>query len=435
MLPARLVKGRAGTTVLSGPASGIIASANLAKRCDIDKIIAFDMGGTSSDFAVLADGNIPYSTETRIGDLPVIFPSVDVVSVGAGGGSIARLDNFGVLKVGPESAGADPGPACYGRGGASPTVTDAYLATGILDGANFLGGRIKLDPKLAWKAIDRLAERSMYAREELAEGILRIATSNLILGIGRIEGRIGIDIRDFTILAYGGAGPTHACLLADELGIRRVIVPISPGTFCALGSLSADFRMDFVQTVNAALPKIGWDNVVAWFREKEAQAAENFREESGLIQTASALRFADIRYEGQGFNTEVPIAAEILERRDSTALGRAFHSRYEQLYGFAQGSVAAELVNIRLTVIGQRQRHDQPAATMRRRVPVKPVSSRSVFFGGRRRSIPVYHRSDLGAGTEIVGPCVVDQPDTTTFIGENWHAGVDVHANLHLERR
>ena len=289
MLPARIVKNRPGTTLLSGPASGIIASTQLASACKLDNLIAFDMGGTSSDFAVITDAKIPYSSETRIGDLPVIFPCVDVVSVGAGGGSIARLDNLGVLKVGPESAGADPGPVCYGRGGTAPTTTDAYLATGILDGNNFLGGRVKLDEQRAKEAIADLAKLTKYSADEFAEGMLRVATSNLIVGIGKIEGRIGIDIRDFTILAYGGAGPTHACLLADELGIRRVVVPLSPGTFCALGSLSADFRMDFVQTINAKLASPNWSQIREWFAEKE---------KSGCSATRSGREPDRSRYRG-----------------------------------------------------------------------------------------------------------------------------------------
>ena len=300
MLPARIVKKRPGTTLLSGPASGIIASTQLAVACKLDNIIAFDMGGTSSDFAVISDAKIPYSTETHIGDLPVIFPCVDVVSVGAGGGSIARLDNLGVLKVGPQSAGADPGPVCYGRGGTAPTTTDAYLATGILDGNNFLGGRVKLDEQRAKQAIADLAKQTKYSADEFAEGMLRVATSNLIVGIGKIEGRIGIDTRDFAILAYGGAGPTHACLLAEELGIRRVVVPLSPGTFCALGSLSADFRMDFVQTINAKLATPNWKQIREWFAGKEKQAAAQLEQEMGLIETVVAVRSGDVRFEGQG---------------------------------------------------------------------------------------------------------------------------------------
>jgi N-methylhydantoinase A len=435
MLPARLVKGRPGTTLLSGPASGIIASAHLAASCGLDNVIAFDMGGTSSDFAVLTDAEIPYSSETRIGDLPIIFPSVDVVSVGAGGGSIARLDNLGVLKVGPESAGADPGPVCYGRGGSSPTVTDAYVVTGILDPNNFLGGRVTLAGDLADRAIADLASTTKYSVDELAEGILRVATSNLIFGIGRIEGRIGIDIRDFAILAYGGAGPTHACMLADELGIRRVVVPVSPGTFCALGSLSADFRMDFVQTINVPLASPNWEDIGTWYAEREREATQHLNEEAELIGSIVALRTADLRYEGQGFNTEVPLSDEVLRDRDGTALAAAFHARYEQLYGVSQPHVPGEFINVRLTVVGRRRRDDVDDESPRRKNEPRPIGTRTVFFKGTRQAVPVYHRRDLAFGVQLDGPCVVDQEDTTTFIGPNWRAEVDIHGNLHLQKR
>jgi N-methylhydantoinase A len=214
MLPVRLAKEWPAATLMSGPASGVIASARLAQDCALRNVIAFDMGGTSSDFAVIVDHRIPYSSETRIGGLPVVIPSVDVVSVGAGGGSIARLDNLGVLKVGPESAGAEPGPVCYGRGGVAPTITDAYLVTGVLNPDGFLGGKVHLDVVRAQEAIGKLAADSRFSIDEIAEGILRVATSNMIPGIGAIEGRIGFDVRDFSLLAYGGAGPTKACMLA-----------------------------------------------------------------------------------------------------------------------------------------------------------------------------------------------------------------------------
>jgi N-methylhydantoinase A len=433
MLPARIVKNRPGTTLLSGPASGIIASTQLAVACQLDNIIAFDMGGTSSDFAVISDAKIPYSTETRIGDLPVIFPCVDVVSVGAGGGSIARLDNLGVLKVGPESAGADPGPVCYGRGGTAPTTTDAYLATGILDGNNFLGGRVKLDEQRAKQAIADLAKQTKYSADEFAEGILRVATSNLIVGIGKIEGRIGIDIRDFAILAYGGAGPTHACLLAEELGIRRVVVPLSPGTFCALGSLSADFRMDFVQTINAKLATPNWKQIREWFAEKEKQAAAQLEQEMGLIETVVAVRSGDVRFEGQGFNTEVSLSDEILKKDDTESFTTAFHAHYEQLYGVAQKSVPGELVNIRLTVIGRRKPNPPMSVAACTATP-SPIASRNVCFDGQRQTIPIFQRGALTAGAKLSGPCIVDQEDTTTFIKPNWTAEVDAYGVLHLIR-
>lgn len=433
MLPARIVKGRPGTTLLSGPASGIIASTQLAAACKLDNIIAFDMGGTSSDFAVISNAEIPYSSETRIGDLPVIFPCVDVVSVGAGGGSIARLDNLGVLKVGPESAGADPGPVCYGRGGTAPTTTDAYLATGILDRNNFLGGRVKLDEQRAKQAIAVLARKTRYSPDEFAEGMLRVATSNLIVGIGKIEGRIGIDIRDFAILAYGGAGPTHACLLAEELGIRRVVVPLSPGTFCALGSLSADFRMDFVQTVNAKLAAPDWIRIREWFAEKEKQAAIQLKEEMGLIETVVAVRSGDVRFEGQGFNTEVTLSDEVLKNGNSPTFTAAFHRRYEQLYGVAQAHVPGELVNIRLTVIGRRKQNPPMTLVKGGKAP-SASGAREVYFDGERQTIPVFRRGDLGTGATLKGPCIVDQIDTTTFIKANWNAKVDIFGVLHLTR-
>jgi N-methylhydantoinase A len=433
MLPARIVKNRPGTTLLSGPASGIIASAQLATTCKIDNIIAFDMGGTSSDFAVISNAQIPYSSETRIGDLPVIFPCVDVVSVGAGGGSIARLDNLGVLKVGPESAGADPGPVCYGRGGTAPTTTDAYVATGILDANNFLGGSVKLEERSAKQAIADLAKSTRYSADELAEGILRVATSNLIAGVSKIESRIGIDIRDFALLAYGGAGPTHACLLAEELGIKRVVVPLSPGTFCALGSLSADFRMDFVQTIMAKLTAPDWAQISAWFAEKQRQAITQLEEETDLVESVVALRSADVRFEGQGFNTEVALSEEVLARGDSRAFAAAFHSRYEQLYGVAQAHVPGELVNIRLTVIGRRKRYAPALLTTGVAAP-SPASSREIYFRGCRRTVLVYQRGDLGAGASLCGPCIVDQSDTTTFVSSDWTAEVDAYGVLHLRR-
>lgn len=434
MLPARIVKDRPGTTLLSGPASGIIASTQLAAACKLDNIIAFDMGGTSSDFAVIAKAQIPYSNETRIGDLPVIFPCVDMISVGAGGGSIARLDNLGVLKMGPESAGADPGPVCYGRGGAAPTTTDAYLATGLLDSDNFLGGRVKLDKSRAVQAIADLARRTKYTPDEFAEGMLRVATSNLIVGIGQIEGRIGIDIRDFAILAYGGAGPTHACMLADELGIRRVVVPLSPGTFCALGSLSADFRMDFVQTINAKLAAPNWAQIREWFAERGSHAIAQLEEEKDLIDSVVAIRSGDARFEGQGFNTEVAMSDEMLKTGDSDAFLSAFHARYEQLYGVVQAHVPTELVNVRLTIVGRRK-HNPPIELVSTGAAPSPVGKREIYLSGKRQTVSVYKRSDLGAGASLIGPCIVDQDDTTTVIKQGWDAEVDVYGVLHLMRR
>jgi N-methylhydantoinase A len=433
MLPVKLARERPGTTLMSGPASGVIASARLAEECGLQNVLAFDMGGTSSDFAVLLGHEIPYSTETRIGELPIVFPSVDVVSVGAGGGSIARLDNLGVLKVGPESAGADPGPICYGRGGSAPTVTDAYLVSGILNESNFLGGAVRLDASLACAAMEALAERTRFNADQIAEGVLRVATSNMILGIGGIEGRIGFDIRDLTLLAYGGAGPTHACMLAEEVGINEIVVPKSPGTFCALGSLAADFRLDFVQTLNTPLRLPDWLRMREWFDERESQARRQIQAESS-VESLLAVRSADVRYEGQGFNTEVPLSAEVLASQNARQLAADFVERYARLYGVSQASVPGEIVNIRLTVIGKRPRA-HPLREAAGGTEIRPRGTRSVYSDGARRLLPVFNREDLRAGAVLDGPCVVDQTDTTTFIRADWRARVDEHGNLRLTRK
>jgi len=432
MLPVRLAKEWPAATLMSGPASGVIASARLAEDCGLRNVIAFDMGGTSSDFAVIVDHRIPYSSETRIGGLPVVIPSVDVVSVGAGGGSIARLDNLGVLKVGPESAGAEPGPVCYGRGGVVPTVTDAYLVTGVLNPDGFLGGTVHLDVVRAREAIGKLAARSRFSIDEIAEGILRIATSNMIPGIGAIEGRIGFDVRDFSLLAYGGAGPTHACMLAEELGISAIVIPPSPGTFCALGSLSADFRLDYVQTLKTPLDAPDWECIAGWYAEKQTQARSQLAHETS-VESVLMLPTLDARFEGQGFNTEVPVSPEVLDARDTEAVRAAFFARYEQLYGVTQPSVPGEIINVRLTVIGERTRY-----RTRHEIGPTPAKSssrtRSVYFDKARRAIAVFQRSELGGGARVAGPCIIDQTDTTTFVRPGWYGKTDALGNLHLQR-
>ncbi len=434
ILPARLAKERPGTTLLSGPAAGVIASAQLAEACGIENVIALDMGGTSADIAVLNKGQIPYSTETRIGDFPVIFPCVDVSSVGAGGGSIARLDNMQVLKVGPASAGADPGPACYGRGGMHATVTDAYLATGIIDPANFLGGRLRLYPDLAVQALGELARQTRYTDSELAEGVLRVATSNLLAGVARVEAHKGIDIRDFTLLAYGGAGPTHACFLAEELGLRRIAVPSSPGTFCAWGALLADFRLDFVQTFHQPVADVHLADLRAWYAECERQGKELLADEKPLIEAVYTLKSADMRYRGQGHNLEVPLPESVLLGDDRQQLAEAFHRRYQEVYGRADASVPVDFISARLTLVGRTRKRPLRELSPREMRAPRERGTRQVFFQGEVHPVPVFFRTDLPADFQRRGPCLVDQTDSTVFVQPGWEVEVDRYGILHLQR-
>lgn len=434
MLPASLAKLRPGTTLLSGPAAGIIASAHVAKICGIEELIAFDMGGTSTEVSALTGAQIPYSTETQIGDFPVIFPAVDVVSVGAGGGSIARLDNLGVLKVGPESAGADPGPACYGRGGANPTVTDAYVVAGVIEPTAFLGGRLTIKPDLAQAAYAALARGTSYTPVELAAGVLRVATSNLMVGIGRVEAHKGLDLRGFTLLAYGGAGPTHACALAEALGLRQILVPLSPGTFCAWGSLLADFRVDHVQTFHKSLAEIDLTKVTEWFAAAEARATEMLRREAPYIERVTALRSADMRYQGQGFDIDVLLTDELLTAPDSSSFANAFHDRYGALYGLSDATIPVDFINARLTLVGHTSKPALPLIAATRDSPLQPVKKRPVFIDGRRRPLPVFFRSRFVAGDAFVGPCLVDQDDTTIFVHDGWTGAIDEFGFARLTR-
>lgn len=434
MLPATLVTSRPASTLLSGPAAGMIASARLAEITGEQNVLALDMGGTSSEIAVITGAEIAYSTETRIGDFPVILPSVDVVSVGAGGGSIARLDNLGVLKVGPESAGAEPGPACYGRGGVAPTVTDAYVTTGILAPGNFLGGRIRLDSGLARAAFSRLAAATSHAPEEVAEAVLRIATSNLLAGVARVEALRGIDIRDFTLLAHGGAGPTHACFLAEEVGIGRIVVPPSPGTFCAWGSLLADFRIDFAQTFRRPVTDLDRAALREWYAEREREGTALLLEQAQRVRDTLALCSADMRYRGQGFNVEVPLDRSLIESEDPEGLCAAFHRRYDEVYGTADPSLGVDFVTARLTVLGRTRTRALVSSAATDGDSPAGANEREVFVDGTVRRIPAYSRAGLAAGFRAPGPCIVDEATSTTFVHVGWTVTVDEHSVLCLER-
>jgi hypothetical protein len=277
VMNAREAGQRPVETLLSGPAAGVIGAAFVARAAGFERLITLDMGGTSADVAVV-DGDPRYSTENHVGDFPVIMPAIDVSSIGAGGGSIAWTDSHGVLKVGPQSAGASPGPACYGLGGTHPTVTDAYVSLGIIDPARFLGGTLPLDPALARAALDRLAPALGLDIPETAESILRVATAQMYATLVPLMARKGINLDDFALLAFGGAGPTHGFLLAREVGIRRVIVPLHPGVLCATGSLLADVRRDFVRTLELEAPV-----VVRRYMLAEEVAAGKYRGGAGVV--------------------------------------------------------------------------------------------------------------------------------------------------------
>lgn len=423
-------------TLLSGPASGVVAAAELGRAAGVASLMAFDMGGTSADIGLVESGGARTSNEAAVGDFPVLLPTVDVTSVGAGGGSVAYVDAAGVLKVGPRSAGAMPGPACYGRGGSEPTVTDAYATLGVL--THLLGGEVVLDLGAARAVCGRLGECLGTDATGAAEAVLQVATANMYARILPFLAQRGLDPRSLALLAYGGAGPTHAFRLAREVRSSTVVIPPSPGTFCALGCLLADLRADFVATVYADLAAMGDGEMAAAFTRLHRQASQWAASENAH---AAAISFgADMRYRGQSYELPVPLSSDLGDGICDRAAA-AFAAAHERVYGYADPGEAVEVVNVRAQLLaptrkpplrhgvssaGRSSAGHSSAGRPSRSGPIQ----RTVCYGGERHTAAVVDRSSLQPGESLGGPAVVTQYDTTTFIPPGAVAEVDGAGNL-----
>jgi N-methylhydantoinase A len=397
-------------TVLSGPSSGVTAAVGLAGGLDI---ITFDMGGTSSDIAVAVGGQPELATHTTIGGLPLILPVVAVGAIGAGGGSIVAVDDHGFLTVGPGSAGADPGPAAYGRGGTRATITDCYLVCGFIDPERFLGGRITLDVAAARAALGD-------DPEETAEAALRVATAGMATELRKSLAQRGLDPGDFTLVPYGGAGPVHAALLAAEAGIGAMFIPPAAATFCAQGAAAANLRRDFARSVRRPLPA-GLDQVLAALREQATTWA--LSEDSGAEPELEVS--ADMSYVGQAYELNVPLP-------DPSRAAEAFGAEHERLYGFRDAAAPIRLGTVRLAATVRRPPLPVTPTPLSGRPP-KPRGERRILLDGDRWTAAVYDRADLLAGDEIDGPAIVEQDDTTVLIPPAWRARVDETGNLWLD--
>jgi N-methylhydantoinase A len=368
----------------------------------------------------------------------VIMPAIDVTSIGAGGGSIAWTDSNGVLKVGPMSAGAKPGPACYGLGGADATVTDAYVCLGVIDPKRFLGGAIDINPKLAEQAVTRIGEIIGLSTLEAAESILRVATSQMYAALIPLLARKGISYEDFALLPFGGAGPTHGFLLAREVGIGRVVVPLHPGVLCAAGSLVADIRRDFIRTIHMTT-KAGADSpVVAAMRtalEALAREGDAWLDRQGMAFLERRVTWsADIRYLGQSFDLTVPLDRAVLGDATGAALRRTFGEIYEQVYGYKDDAAALEVLDVRATAVGVTPKPrlaEAPEGAVRE----VPPGRRRVFLDGRFWEAAVFDRASLAAGARFDGPAIVEQYDTTTLVPNGFAVSVDRFGNLIGEAR
>jgi N-methylhydantoinase A len=435
IMPVAAARSQTAATLLSGPASGVIGAAYVASRAGFPNIITLDVGGTSADMAVVENARPRVSTSEHIGGVPVMMPVVGVSAIGAGGGSVAWVDDVGLPKVGPQSTGAAPGPACYGRGGKDATLTDAFLVSGFLDPERFLGGRMRLDRSLAEAAIARFAGRLGMTPDEAAESIVRVAVSNMYAEFTKILSRAAVDPRDFALVAFGGAGPVVGALVAREVSIPTVFVPRSPGTLCALGALSADIVNDAVRTIHTRIEPALLE-ADALRRQYEALRAElgEWLERFGAGSGPAAFRHAaDMRYVGQSYEIDVPVELDWLAPGGGASVLGAFHRAHERAFGHADREAPAEIVNLRVQLRAERPRVPLTELPAGSAAPA-PRTTRRIWLDGRPTEARVFDRAALGRGAGLRGPAIVEQPDTTVLVPDGHVGEVDRFGNLLLRR-
>jgi N-methylhydantoinase A len=401
----------------SGPVGGIIAAAQVGQALGFPNIISFDMGGTTAKTSLIRDGETTMAPGYYVGGYaaghPVMLPMIDVVEVGAGGGSIAWIDDVGALKVGPQSAGADPGPICYSGGGSEPTITDANVVLGRLDPDNFLGGQMKLDAAAAARGIKaKIADPLRLDTIAAAQAIVEIAISKMSLAVREVSVAKGYDPRDFALVASGGAGPLHVAAIARELFIPTVIVPLFPSHFSALGMLVADERHDFIRTFYSDLTGVRFPDLVAAHDEMAADAKASLRHG----KDAEFQVHLDLRYVGQEFTLQVPVTLADLKAGDRQKIRSAFDALYEHRYAHHSPDEPVEMVNIRLAAVGRRTKLAFP--TVSKNADAKPASRHKAWFARADQAVdcPLYHREDLGAAAVIVGPALIQEHGTTTVL-------------------
>ncbi len=415
----------------SGIAAGAISAKHIAQQCGYENAVSLDMGGTSTDISLVAGGELRVAQEWQVEyGHPIIFPSIEVLTIGAGGGSLAHIDIAGSLRNGPQSAGADPGPACYSTGGDQPTNTDANLVLGRL-GSSLAGGVKHLDKQLAEEAIRRvIAEPLGMGLEEAAQAIVSVANANMADAVRLVSIRRGYDPRDFALLAFGGAGALHGVDVARELGIPAVIVPPNPGVTSAMGCLLVDIQHDLAQMYTGLASAADEDSIEEAFVGLETEASARLRHEGVASENAILQRKISMRYSGQWRSLQVPMGT------GPGAMKRAiqtFHEEYEREFSFRQDDAPVEVYQLHLAAVGKTPKPAFRPAEVRSQAPGEPTERRQVYFGSHGWvETPVYDRDTLAAGTTLVGPAIIDQLDSTTVIPPDTDAEIDEWLNIRI---
>jgi N-methylhydantoinase A len=417
------------TTVLSGPAGGVTAGVSASRMGGVANLITFDMGGTSCDVALIKDGEPIFSSRGKIEGRDLAVPMMDINTVSAGGGTIARVDRFGILEVGPQSAGAVPGPCCYGRGGEAVTVTDCNLLLGYLSADNFLGGRMRLDRAKAEQAMARVAKDLSLNSLAAAEGIIRIIDVKMEEAIKAISTMRGHDLRDFFLLAFGGAGPLHAARMARDLGMAGVIVPLYPGVFSAIGLLMSDVKHDYIRSRMTPISELESSDVQAVFAQLETRAREDLQRDGFADKDLHIERALDMRYAGQGYEITMSCTAD--QTAELVHLRKEFDLEHRRQFGHSAPEEQVEVVSYRVRGVGL-----VPAVSMPKYSPQGLELSdalretRQVRFDGETISCPVYQREKLDVGLTFSGPAILDQFDCTTVICTGQVARIDEWKSL-----
>ena len=423
------------TTVLSGPAAGALGAAVVASAAGFERVVTLDGGGTSTDVTVVVDGQPGLTTEGTVGAYPCKVPMIDVVTVGAGGGSVAWLSPEGTLKVGPRSAGADPGPQCYGTGGTEPTVTDAHVLLGRLP-PHLLGGEVPLDVGLAAAGLDALADRLGLTRERCAAGILEISAWHQANALRQVTVQRGLDVRDFTLVTFGGSGSLLACRLVDILGLDGVLVPLNPGNLSAYGLLTVDVRNDYVQTSVARASALDPATVQRRYDDLAARAGAALEREGFPAGQRVLLRTADLRYFGQASEVRVDVADGPVTDTLLAAAADAFHDEHRTLYGYdnrADPRQEVEWVNLRVTGVGPIRKPALPTIGRGTGADAAVTGTRPVHFDAWEDT-RIYDRTRLGATDTVTGPAVVEEFSSTVPVHPGFTARVDDHGNLLIRR-